>query len=262
MREAQRLAKLPPRYDGCCLAIGSAEAEARARTEPYVVRMKVPDRGTAVIEDLRRGRIEIEWNTVDMQVLMKSDGLPTYHLANVVDDHLMHVTHVIRGEEWVSSAPKHLLLYQYFGWEPPAFLHVPLLRNPDKSKLSKRKNPTSILFYKAMGYLPEALLNFLGLADGIVGRRPRGDDARRADRDASRSSTSRSAVRCSTFRNSIGSTPNICARWRRRRSSNACWRGAATASVSPQWRNSRSRVSSGSAISARCWRSFSPAACT
>jgi len=163
MREAQRLAKLPPRYDGCCLAIGDAESEARARTEPFVVRLRVPDHGLAVIEDLRRGRIEIEWNTVDMQVLMKSDGLPTYHLANVVDDHLMHITHVIRGEEWVSSAPKHLLLYRYFGWEPPAFLHVPLLRNPDKSKLSKRKNPTSILFYRAMGYLPEALLNFLGL---------------------------------------------------------------------------------------------------
>ena len=135
----------------------------RAQTEPYVVRMKVPDRGTAVIEDLRRGKIEIEWNTVDMQILMKSDGLPTYHLANVVDDHLMEITHVIRGEEWVSSAPKHLLLYQYFGWDVPAFLHVPLLRNPDKSKLSKRKNPTSILFFEAMGYLPEALLNFLGL---------------------------------------------------------------------------------------------------
>jgi glutamyl-tRNA synthetase len=163
MREAQKLAKLPPRYDGRCLTLPPAEAEARAQSEPYVVRMRVPDRGTAVIEDLRRGRIEIEWNTVDMQVLMKSDGLPTYHLANVVDDHLMGITHVIRGEEWVSSAPKHLLLYQYFGWEVPAFLHVPLLRNPDKSKLSKRKNPTSILFYAAMGYLPEALLNFLGL---------------------------------------------------------------------------------------------------
>ena len=163
MREAQRLAKLPPRYDGLCLRVPAAESEARAQTEPYVVRMKVPDRGTAVIEDLRRGTIEIEWSTVDMQVLMKSDGLPTYHLANVVDDHLMEITHVIRGEEWVSSAPKHLLLYQYFGWDVPAFLHVPLLRNPDKSKLSKRKNPTSILFFKAMGYLPEALLNFLGL---------------------------------------------------------------------------------------------------
>ena len=106
-----------------------------------------------------------------MQVLMKSDGLPTYHLANVVDDHLMEITHVIRGEEWVSSAPKHLLLYKYFGWEPPALMHLPLLRNPDKSKLSKRKNPTSILFYERMGYLPEALLNFLGHVD--ASRRPK-----------------------------------------------------------------------------------------
>jgi glutamyl-tRNA synthetase len=163
MREAQRAAKIPPRYDGRCLAIPREESERRANSEPYVIRMRVPDRGIATIEDLRRGRIEIEWNTVDMQVLMKSDGLPTYHLANVVDDHLMQITHVIRGEEWISSAPKHLLLYEYFGWEKPAFLHVPLLRNPDKSKLSKRKNPTSILFYEAMGYLPEALLNFLGL---------------------------------------------------------------------------------------------------
>jgi len=163
MREAQKLAKLPPRYDGRCLSVPAAESAQRAQSEPFVVRMRVPDRGAAVIEDLRRGRIEIEWNTVDMQVLMKSDGLPTYHLANVVDDHLMEITHVIRGEEWISSAPKHLLLYQYFGWQPPAFLHVPLLRNPDKSKLSKRKNPTSILFFRAMGYLPEALLNFLGL---------------------------------------------------------------------------------------------------
>jgi glutamyl-tRNA synthetase len=98
-----------------------------------------------------------------MQVLVKSDGLPTYHLANVVDDHLMQISHVIRGEEWVSSAPKHLLLYSYFGWEPPKLVHLPLLRNPDKSKLSKRKNPTGILFYRAMGYLPEALINFLAL---------------------------------------------------------------------------------------------------
>jgi glutamyl-tRNA synthetase len=163
MREAQRLAKLPPRYDGMCLAIPAGEAERRARSEPFVVRMKVPDTGTAVVEDLRRGKIEFEWKTVDMQVLLKSDGLPTYHLANVVDDHLMEITHVIRGEEWVSSAPKHLLLYQYFGWTPPALIHLPLLRNPDKSKLSKRKNPTGIRFYERMGYLPEALLNFLGL---------------------------------------------------------------------------------------------------
>ena len=164
MRDTQRIMKQPPRYDGLCLKLSQDEvARNLAAGVPYVVRLKVPDHGVSVVEDLRRGRIEIEWNTVDMQILMKSDGLPTYHLANVVDDHLMEITHVIRGEEWVSSAPKHLLLYQYFGWEAPALMHVPLLRNPDKSKLSKRKNPTSILFFERMGYLPEALLNFLGL---------------------------------------------------------------------------------------------------
>jgi len=164
MRAAQRAAKQPPRYDGLCMSLSADEvAQKEVAGIPYVVRMKVPSEGVCIVNDLRRGPIEFEWKSVDMQVLMKSDGMPTYHLANVVDDHLMEITHVIRGEEWVSSAPKHLLLYQYFGWEPPALLHLPLLRNPDKSKLSKRKNPTGILFYKAMGYLPEALLNFLGL---------------------------------------------------------------------------------------------------
>jgi glutamyl-tRNA synthetase len=100
---------------------------------------------------------------VDDQVLMKTDGFPTYHMAVVVDDHLMEITHVIRGEEWISSTPKHLLLYESFGWNPPEYAHLPLLRNPDKSKLSKRKNPTSILYYRQAGYLPEALINFLGL---------------------------------------------------------------------------------------------------
>ena len=99
---------------------------------------------------------------VDAQILLKSDGMPTYHLANVVDDHLMDITHVIRGEEWLNSAPKHQLLYQYFGWEIPELCHMPLLRNPDKSKLSKRKNPTSIFYYERMGFLPEALVNYLG----------------------------------------------------------------------------------------------------
>jgi len=99
---------------------------------------------------------------VDAQILLKSDGLPTYHLANVVDDHLMEITHVIRGEEWINSAPKHQLLYEYFGWEMPVLCHLPLLRNPDKSKLSKRKNPTSILYYQRMGFLPEAVVNYLG----------------------------------------------------------------------------------------------------
>ena len=112
--------------------------------------------------ELLRGSIEIEWSQVDMQVLLKADGMPTYHLANVVDDHLMGITHVLRGEEWINSAPKHQLLYQYFGWDMPELCHLPLLRNPDKSKLSKRKNPTSIMYYQRMGYLPEAMLNYLG----------------------------------------------------------------------------------------------------
>lgn len=130
---------------------------------PYVVRMVVPEEeGSCEVEDMLRGTMELDWTLVDAQILMKSDGMPTYHLANVVDDHLMGITHVIRGEEWINSAPKHLLLYKYFGWEVPTFCHLPLLRNPDKSKLSKRKNPTSILYYKRMGYLPEAVTNYLG----------------------------------------------------------------------------------------------------
>jgi glutamyl-tRNA synthetase len=132
MREAQRLAKQPPRYDGHCLKLGPAEIGAlAAEGVPSVVRLKVPDFGVCIVEDLRRGPIEFEWHAVDMQVLLKSDGLPTYHLANVVDDHLMEITHVFRGEEWVSSAPKHLLLYEYFGWEAPKLMHLPLLRNPN-----------------------------------------------------------------------------------------------------------------------------------
>jgi glutamyl-tRNA synthetase len=164
MRVAQRAAGQPSRYDGLCRSYSPEEVARReAAGEPYVIRMVVPNEGTCVVEDLRRGPIEFDYRSVDMQVLVKSDGLPTYHLANVVDDHLMRITHVFRGEEWVSSAPKHLLLYSYFGWEPPKLMHLPLLRNPDKSKLSKRKNPTGILFYRTMGYLPEALINFLAL---------------------------------------------------------------------------------------------------
>ncbi len=169
MRVAQRAAGQPSRYDGLCLTYSPEEiARREAAGEPYVVRLSVPDEGVCVVEDLRRGAIEFEYKSVDMQVLLKSDGLPTYHLANVVDDHLMEITHVFRGEEWLSSAPKHLLLYSYFGWEPPKLMHLPLLRNPDKSKLSKRKNPTGILFFRAMGYLPEALVNFLALLANAV----------------------------------------------------------------------------------------------
>lgn len=164
MRETQRLSKQPPHYDGHCLHLSDEEVRKNLQDGvPFTIRMKVPQSGVCVFEDTLRGRIEIEWKSVDMQVLMKSDGFPTYHLANVVDDHLMGITHVIRGEEWISSAPKHLLLYDYFGWTAPRLCHLPLLRNPDKSKLSKRKNPTSILYYRERGYLAEALLNFLGL---------------------------------------------------------------------------------------------------
>ena len=164
MREAQRAAKQPPHYDGLCLTYTQEEIARREEAgEPYVVRLKVPAHGACIFEDLLRGKITVEWKTVDMQVLLKADGFPTYHLANVVDDHLMGITHVIRGEEWISSAPKHLLLYDYFGWDAPVLCHLPLLRNPDKSKLSKRKNPTSILYYRGRGYLAQALMNFLAI---------------------------------------------------------------------------------------------------
>jgi glutamyl-tRNA synthetase len=151
-------------YDGACLHLSPTEVSTRLRNaESHVIRIRVPSQGSCEFEDILRGKIVISWAEIDMQVVVKSDGYPTYHLASVVDDHLMDITHVIRGEEWLSSTPKQLLLYNYFDWEPPLLCHVPLLRNPDRSKLSKRKNPTGILFYKAMGFLPEALVNFLGL---------------------------------------------------------------------------------------------------
>lgn len=164
LRKRQLLEKGKVGYDGHCLSLPREEVQGRkAAGEPFVIRMKVPATGSCVIKDLLREPVSIEWQQVDMQVLVKADGMPTYHLANVVDDHLMEITHVLRGEEWITSAPKHLLLYQYFGWEPPVLCHMPLLRNPDKSKLSKRKNPTSINYYRRMGFLPEALLNYLGM---------------------------------------------------------------------------------------------------
>ncbi len=138
-------------------------AQRKAAGMPSVIRMNVPEEdGPCPVDDMLRGTIELDWGQVDAQILLKSDGMPTYHLANVVDDHLMKITHVIRGEEWINSAPKHRLLYEYFGWDMPTLCHLPLLRNTDKSKLSKRKNPTSILYYQKMGYLPEGLINYLG----------------------------------------------------------------------------------------------------
>lgn len=150
-------------YDRHCRAIEPDEAAARAAAgEPHIIRLIIPD-GTLTWRDYMRGDIAFDLAQIDDQVLLKSDGMPTYHLANVVDDHLMEITHVIRAEEWISSTPKHVLLYQGFGWEQPAWHHMPLLRNADKSKISKRKNPVSINYYRDTGILPHALLNFLGL---------------------------------------------------------------------------------------------------
>ena len=155
LREKQMAAGETPGYDGHCVAIDPDEARRRiAAGETHVIRMRVPSEGECVFTDRLRGEIRIPWTQVDHQILLKSDGFPTYHLANVVDDHLMGITHVIRGEEWINSAPKHLLLYEYFGWQAPELCHLPLLRNPDKSKLSKRRNPTSINSYRQAGYLP------------------------------------------------------------------------------------------------------------
>ncbi|MGB0764154.1 MAG: glutamate--tRNA ligase [Luminiphilus sp.] len=164
IREARREAGNSTALKPSDLLLSPEEQAARkAADQPFVIRMMVPEEeGVCAVEDMLRGTIELDWSMVDAQILLKSDGMPTYHLANVVDDHLMEITHVIRGEEWINSAPKHKLLYDYLGWDMPVLCHLPLLRNPDKSKLSKRKNPTSILYYQRMGYLPEAVVNYLG----------------------------------------------------------------------------------------------------
>jgi glutamyl-tRNA synthetase len=167
MRRSQIAAKLPPRYNGAHRELTPAQIAAfEAEGRPAVVRLKVPVEGETTFHDELRGSITFSHNNVDDQVLLKSDGFPTYHLANVVDDHLMQISDVIRAEEWISSTPKHVLLYKAFGWELPRFWHMPLLRNLDKSKISKRKNPVSLIYYRESGFLPQALLNFLGLMGG------------------------------------------------------------------------------------------------
>ena len=162
---AQQLArKETPRYDGRHRDLPPETVDKwMSEGKPHVVRMKVPQPGTTTVQDGLRDPIVFDHGQVDDQVLMKSDGFPTYHLANVVDDHLMGITHVIRAEEWISSTPKHVLLYEMFGWTPPTFIHMPLLLNPDGSKISKRKSPVSILDYQQRGYLPKAVLNYLAL---------------------------------------------------------------------------------------------------
>ena len=164
VRKRQLTLKQPTGYDGYCRERPQEVVRKEiADGVPGVVRLKTPREGKTTFVDLLRGEISINNSEVDDQVLFKSDGFPTYHLANVVDDKLMQVTHVIRGEEWISSTPKHVLLYQFFGWNAPQFAHLPLLRNADKSKVSKRKNPVSLDYFREAGYLPDALTNFLGL---------------------------------------------------------------------------------------------------
>lgn len=172
-RKAQMAAKQAPKYAGPSRNYTPEQVDAAlAEGKPYTVRLRVPDgdKGPGIaattFRDELRGDITFDHNNVDDQVLMKSDGFPTYHLANVIDDHLMGITDVIRAEEWISSTPKHVLLYRAFRWDLPRFWHMPLLRNADKSKISKRKNPVSLIYYRQAGFLPEAMLNFLGLMGG------------------------------------------------------------------------------------------------
>lgn len=162
LRKQQQAEKKVPKYDKHCLMNSKFKIQ-NANSGTYVIRLNVPENQTVTFHDVIRGDITFNTNDIDDQVLIKSDGYPTYHLAVVVDDYLMKITHVIRAEEWISSTPKHILLYRAFGWELPVFAHVPILRNPDKSKLSKRKNPVWASWYLDEGFLPEAILNYLSL---------------------------------------------------------------------------------------------------
>jgi glutamyl-tRNA synthetase len=162
VRAQQREAGVTTAYDRHCRELPSSEVNENLHKQvSHVVRLKMPMLGVTSFMDEIRGLVEIENSRMDDQVLLKSDGYPTYHLANVVDDHLMKVSHVIRAEEWINSTPKHVVLYEAFGWEKPKFAHLPLLRNADKSKISKRKNPVALTYYQRAGILPEALVNFL-----------------------------------------------------------------------------------------------------
>ncbi len=161
LRKKQQEERIPPMYDGYCRDLNLKKEDLAGKK--FVIRLKIPKNKKIVVHDEIRGDIEFDSNTIDDQVLLKSDGFATYHLAAIVDDHLMKITHVVRGEEWLTSAPKHFLLYDFFGWEKPKFFHTAVLRNPDKSKLSKRHGHTNVRWYREQGYLPEAILNFLAL---------------------------------------------------------------------------------------------------
>ncbi len=171
VRSSQQLAKLPTKYDRTCTHLTSEEiANKLASGVSHVIRMKIPD-GETRFHDEIRGFITIQNSEIDDQVLIKSDGFPTYHLAVVVDDNAMGVTHIIRGEEWISSVPKHLILYGWFEFAKPVYCHLPLILNSDKSKLSKRQGDVAVEDYLKKGYLPEALMNFVAL----LGFNPGGD---------------------------------------------------------------------------------------
>ena len=170
LRDKQQKEGLQPKYDKHCLKLSEKEVEKKISVkENHVVRLNVEPGVNIIIDDVIRERVEFNSDVVDDQVLIKSDGYPTYHLANVVDDHLMKITHVIRGEEWLSSTPKHILLYDFLGWEKPVFAHLPLLLNPDRSKLSKRQGDVAVEDYRAKGYLKEALINFVALLGWTAG---------------------------------------------------------------------------------------------
>lgn len=161
LRKEQIAQKKPPRYDRFCRDKNLKLTDVKNKS--YVVRLKIPDNKIIVVDDLIRGKVSFNTKDIDDQILLKSDGYPTYHLAVVVDDYLMKISHVIRAEEWLPSTPKHILLYQAFGWDLPYFAHLPLLRNPDRSKLSKRKNPVWASWYLEQGILPKVLVNYLAL---------------------------------------------------------------------------------------------------
>src|SRR5690606_6271465 len=170
LRNHQQKEGLQPKYDKHCLNLSPDEVQKKlVANENYVVRLNVEPGITVIVDDVIRGKVEFNSNTIDDQILIKSDGYPTYHLANVIDDHLMKITHVIRGEEWLPSTPKHVLLYEFFNWEKPKFAHLPLLLNPDKSKLSKRQGDVAVEDYRDKGYLQEALINFVALLGWTAG---------------------------------------------------------------------------------------------
>lgn len=163
MRASQAAAKKPPGYDGLCRSVPADESLARAGAENFVVRFRMKDEGTTVLEDAVRGTVTFDNALQDDFVILKSDEFPTYHLAAIVDDHLMGITHVLRGEEWLSSAPKHLQINEALGYTPPTYAHLPLIMGPDHKKLSKRTGDTSTLDYRENGYLPDGMVNFLAL---------------------------------------------------------------------------------------------------